>query len=89
MSSLTIQGACLAALKDMWKYRKQRVVGLQLIMDESIANYVSYKSPVMTMSTIQNMDYSTVYFICGILAGSIVGLGLVSGNNDCAGSKAS
>lgn len=79
MSSLTIQGACLAALKDMWKYRKQRVVGLQLIMDESIANYVSYKSPVMTMSTIQNMDYSTVYFICGILAGSIVGLGLVFG----------
>lgn len=34
---------------------------------------------MMTMSTIQNMDYSTVYFICGILSGSIVGAGLIFG----------
>lgn len=79
MNSLTIEKACLATLKDMWKYRKQRIVGLQLTMDPSIADYVSYKSPMMTMSTIQNMDYSTVYFICGILSGSIVGAGLIFG----------
>lgn len=79
MNSLTINGACLAALKDVWKYRKQRIVGLQLIADSSLAEYVTYKSPVMTMSTVQNMDYSAVYFICGILSGSIVAVGLVCG----------
>lgn len=79
MDSLTIHGACLSALKDVWKYRKQRIVGLQFIADSSLAEYVTYKSPVMTMSTVQNMDYSSVYFICGILSGSIVLVGLIFG----------